>query len=294
MTHTSTRLWAWLAVLPAMLLFLCFKVYPAVGTFIFSLTDFRGNINNFHWVGVENYHKVITLNKKELWNSIRISLTFSFGVTLVQNVLAIALAVLVNMKLRLRNFYRAVIFMPNVLGVVIIGFLWKLIFDPYSGPVSLFLSWFHMNSALLGSKDAALPLVMFIQLWASVGYAMVLYVSGLQDIPEHLYESASIDGATGWKKFRYVTLPMLQPMITVNLMLSIIGSLKVFDIIMILTNGGPGQATTTIGLYAFQSIFSANESQGFASALSILQFLFILFFAAIAQFILRRREAQLQ
>ncbi|GLX68644.1 carbohydrate ABC transporter permease [Paenibacillus glycanilyticus] len=288
------RSWApWMAILPALLLFFVFKIYPALGTLFFSMTDFNGNIDHYSWVGLKNYKNALTINFDDLMNAIGISFTFAFFTTVIQNVLGVALAVLVNLKIRGKNAYRSILFMPNVLGVVIIGLVWTLIFDPYSGPMNQILSLFGTSSSMLGDSKLALPLVIFVQVWTSVGYAMVLYLAGLQGISQDIYEAASMDGAVGWKSFRHITLPLLQPIIGVNILLSIIGSLRVFDLIMILTNGGPDDSTMTLGMFVFKTIFDSNGTQGYASALGIIHFLVIAVVVVIVQTYMRRREEKL-
>lgn len=288
-----TRYWPIIVILPALLLYLLFVLLPALGNVMFSFTDFNGNIHSkMQWVGLQNYIKAFTSDMDNLGKAIKVTIIFSLAVTLIQNIIAVFMAVLVNMKLKLRSFYRAVIFLPSVLGVVVIGLIWNLIFDPYSGPVNLFLQQFGADSALFGDPDIAIYLVIFVVIWANFGYAMIIYLAGLQGIPNELYEAGKIDGTSNWSSFRHITLPLLQPSITINVLISIIGALGTYDIIMVLTNGGPGIATRTIGLYVFKSIF-AGGSQGYVSALSMIHFSIVFVVVLITQFYLRRREAEL-
>jgi raffinose/stachyose/melibiose transport system permease protein len=281
---------AWILILPALILYLLFVLYPMIGNIYFSMTDYNGNINSFNFVGWENYERAFTSDYDGVWNSIKITLIFGFFVVIVQNFVSIILAVLVNMKLFLSNFYRAVIFIPNILGILVVGLIWTLVLDPYSGPVSQILNHYGIESALLGDPKIALYLVIFVQIWAHMGYSMILYLAGLQNIPQELYEAAEIDGATGWKAMRYITIPLLQPVITINVLLGVIGSLGTFDIIFVLTNGGPSQSTMTLGMYIFYNLFSGSSSQGYASALSMLHFIIVFGVVLVVQYYLRRRE----
>ncbi|MFC5406978.1 carbohydrate ABC transporter permease [Cohnella soli] len=288
------RIWPLLAVMPALLLYGLFVLLPAVGNIYFSFTDFSGNVfSPIRWIGGANYARAFTWESEGLWHSVKVTFLFAVLVTVIQNAAAVVLAVLLNMKLRIRNFYRSVIFAPTILGVVIVGLIWTLIFDPYSGPVIKLLSAFHTNSALLGSPSIALYLVIFVTIWSTVGYAMILYLAGLQSIPHDLYESARIDGAGSAASFFHITLPLLRPAVTVNTLLSIIGSLKTFDIIVVMTNGGPGSATSTLGMYIFKNLLTPGSSQGYASALSVIHFGIVLAVVAIVQYYLRRREADI-
>ncbi|MFD2673620.1 carbohydrate ABC transporter permease [Marinicrinis sediminis] len=270
-----------MAILPALTLFTMFVLFPTIGNLYFSFTNYNGNIDSFDWVGLKNYEYAFTTDLINVGDTIKVTAIFCILVTLIQNALAVVLAVLVNMKLRLRTFYRSVIFMPNILGVVVTGLIWTLLFDPYSGPVVKGFEMFGKDTALLGDPEMAIYLVVFVQVWMSVGYAMILYIAGLQGISATLYESARIDGASSWKSFLHITLPMLWPIITVNLMLSVIGSLKLFDIILVLTNGGPGMSTMTIGMYIFDNLFKSNLTQGYAAALSFIHFFIIAVVVAI-------------
>ncbi len=201
-------IWPLLAVAPALLLYGIFVFLPSVGNIYFSFTDFSGYLNSaIHWVGLDNYKRAFTWEFSSLWNSIKITFIFAILVTVIQNAAAVVLAVLLNMKLQFRNFYRSVIFAPTILGVVVVGLIWTLIFDPISGPVIKLLNVFEMNSALLGSVNIALYLVIFVTIWSSVGFAMILYLAGLQGIPSELYESGRIDGTSPFTAFFYITLP---------------------------------------------------------------------------------------
>jgi raffinose/stachyose/melibiose transport system permease protein len=284
--------WPWIVTLPALLLYLLFVLYPAIGNIYFSFTDYNGNIDRIDWVGLDNYRKAFTSDWNGVWNAIKITIIFCLLVTIVQNFVSVVLAVAVNLKLKLRNFYRSVIFLPNILGVLVVGLVWKLIFDPYLGPVNKLLQQFGWNSALFGDRDVALYLVIFVAIWANMGYSMILYLAGLQGIPKEIYEAGRIDGTTGWSALFLITLPLLRPIITINVLICLIGSLSIFDIVFVLTNGGPGNSTMTLGMYIFKNLFS-GQSQGYASALSIIHFFIILLVVLICQHYLRRRETEM-
>ncbi|WP_309119135.1 sugar ABC transporter permease [Paenibacillus sp.] len=288
-----SRLWPYLVLLPALALYALFVLVPAVGNVVLSFTDFTGNIRlPIRWVGLDNYARAFGSDQKYLTDAIRVTFIFSISITVLQNVAGILLAVLVNAKLRLRNFYRAVIFLPNILGVVVVGLVWTLVFDPMSGPVNLLLQQFDRNSALLGDPDIALYLVIFVTMWMNVGYGMIIYLAGLQNIPGELYEAARIDGASNWGMLRYITIPLIQAAITINVLICLIGTLGLFDIIKVLTNGGPGKSTSTLSMYIFNTIFG-GDSQGFVAALSMIHFAIVFVVVLIAQYFMRRRETEL-
>ncbi|KAF0193329.1 MAG: sugar ABC transporter permease, partial [Bacteroidetes bacterium] len=213
-------IWPVIAVLPVTILFLLFSILPSAVNVYFSFTDFSGDIHyKTNWIGFDNYIRAFTMMSDEVWGTIRNTLIFSFTITLVMNIIALLIAVFVDMKLMLRDFYRSVIFLPTILGPVVIGLVWTLIFDPYSGPVNKVLNLLGNDSALFGDPDIALFLVVFVMIWANYGYTMVLYLAGLQKIPVDLYESGYIDGASGFKKLWYLTLPLIRPIVTINLLI---------------------------------------------------------------------------
>ena len=289
-------IWPVIAVLPVTVLFLIFSIIPSVMNIYFSFTDFYGNMNlKISWVGFYNYTRAFSSVSNEVWGAIRNTLVFSFSITIVMNIIALLISVLVNMKLSIRDFYRSVIFLPTILGPVVIGLIWTLIFDPYSGPVNKVLNLLGTDSALLGDAKIALFLVVFVMIWANYGYTMVLYLAGLQKIPADLYEAGHIDGASGFKKLWYITLPLIRPVVTINVLIAIIGTLKQYDLIVILTNGGPGRSTSTLAMYIFTLLTKpgSGETQGYVAALSIILFVVVLFFVAISQYFLRRREEEI-
>ncbi len=289
---------AHLAILPATVLFTLFVLIPAIGNLFFSFTDYLGNVDHINWIGFDHYVRAFTSDWGEIQDAIVKSIIFAIGVTSIQNGSALFLAVLVNMKIRFRNFYRMIIFMPTILGVIVIGLSWRLILNPIFGPVNEFLGNFDAKSGLLGEPDIALYLVILIQVWASVGYAMVIYIAGLQSIPEEMYEAASIDGASPMQQFTYITLPLLRPAVTINILLSLIGSLKLFQVILITTSGGPAQATTTLSLKVFQELTGSTggsmPNHGYSAALSVLHFGLMFVVIVAVQWYLSRSERYLE
>lgn len=288
-----------IAVAPGMLLFTVFLVYPSVANVFYSFTDYKPlSKNPLQWVWLRNYINLFTQssNLSILMTALKNTVIISVLVSVVQNILAAFFAVLLNSRIRLRNLYRAVIFLPVTLGAVIQGLVWTLAFDPYNGTYAQILSSLGVHSTYFGDTSLALYLVIMIIIWANVGFAMTIYLAGLQAIPVELYESGRIDGASSWQAFRNITLPLLSASVTVNVLLCIIGSINMLDIIIVTTNGGPGFATYNLPFFVFNLINSAgqgNRTQGFAAAVSIVQFLFTLVIVLVAQKLLRRREVEL-
>ena len=282
-------------MLPAFILFIVFFVIVSFGNIILSFTDFNGTFRQkVNFIGLENYRLALfTTSGAAILSSISVTVIFSLSVTLIQNFIAVVMAVFCNMKLRLRNFYRMIIFMPSILGVVTIGLAWTLVLDPYTGPVNKLYNLLGIDSAILGDPKKALFYVIFVMIWANYGYAMVLYLSGLQSIPLDLYEAGRVEGTNAITEFRYITLPLLWPVITINVLISIIGTLKSFDLIMVLTNGGPADATTTLAMYIFKNLNAAGVTQGYVAALSVMLFIIVAIVVAVTLFYMNRREVEM-
>ena len=279
---------------------LIFAVVPAVAVLVISFTDIRGMPNiPINWVGMENYSTFFS-GAKLAYNmaALRNTLVFAFSVTIFQNLLALLIAVVLSGKLRGRTFYRAVVFMPTVLGVTVIGLVWSLIFNPSKGPAASIWSWFGSDSAFLGDQKMALGLVIFVQVWAGLGLAVVIFLAGIQAIPSDLYEVASIDGASSRQKLRLITIPLLAPSVTANVLLCIVGSLQSYQLAYVLT-GPNNPATQLLSLAVFTQAFGGNttggtgQSQGYSAAISMVQFVIVGIVSLVVLTHLRRQEAKL-
>src|SRR3954454_11173128 len=209
-----------------------FSIIPAIGIFAISFTDVRSlPFLPTHWIGLDNYRTFfssaqIAYNLHALKNTF----VFAIAVTLFQNTLALLIAVLLNQPLRGRNFARAVVFMPTILGVTVIGLIFSLIFNPSGGPAASLWKSLGASSAFFGDPHLAMALVIAVQVWSGIGVAVVIYLAGLQAIPQELYEVAAIDGATETQKLRHITYPLLAPSVTANTLLCIIGSLQSYQL----------------------------------------------------------------
>ena len=279
---------------------LVFAVVPAVAVLVISFTDVRVMPNiPVNWVGMENYQMFFS-GAKLAYNmdALANTLIFAFAVTIFQNLIALLIAVVLSTKLRGRTFYRAVVFMPTVLGVTIIGLVWSLIFNPSAGPAASILSWFGSDSAFFGDQDIALGLVIFVQAWAGLGLAVVIFLAGIQAIPEELYEVASIDGASGRQKLRLITIPLLAPSVTANVLLCIVGSLQSYQLAYVLT-GPNNPGTRLLSLAVFTEAFGGNtpvgtgQSQGYAAAISMVQFVIVGIISLVVLTYLRKQESKL-
>ncbi|GHJ54241.1 carbohydrate ABC transporter permease [Micromonospora chersina] len=293
----SSRLAPWLGFSPALALFLVFALVPSLGVVVLSFTDISGIPGvPWQWVGAANYRTFFSGPQAgENWALLLRTLEFCFAVTVVQNALALVLAVVLNSRPRGSTFYRSVIFLPVVLGVTVIGLIWQLFFNPTGGPAASVWGWFGAESSFLGDPDLAFPIIIAVQIWASLGYSMMIFMSGLQAVPADLYEAARVDGAGPWQVFRRVTVPMVAPAITANVLISIIGALQTFQLIFVLTGDKPFTSVLALKIFTlgFTSDGSVIQQQGLASAVSMIQFVLVGIIALASLAYLRRRETQL-
>ncbi|MCS4277445.1 raffinose/stachyose/melibiose transport system permease protein [Mycetocola sp. BIGb0189] len=277
-----------------------FGLVPAVGVLVVSFTDLRGlPYLPVNWVGIQNYLDFFSPAKwSDSANALTNTIVFAFFSTIFQIALALGIAILLNKPLRGRNFYRAVVFMPTVLGVTVTGLVFSLLFNVSGGPATSVLSWFGGESAFFGDPKIALALVIVAQIWMVLGVSVVIFLSGLQAIPEELHEAASIDGATGWQRFRFLTIPMLAPSITANVLLGIVNALQSYQLTYVLT-GPNNHSTQVLSLLVYVQGFGGksgttlSQSQGYAASISMVQFVLVGAVSLIALWFLRRREAKL-
>ncbi len=276
-----------------LLLYVIFAFGPSIMTVIFSFTDVTGLPNqDIKFVGLENYRKIFfSSNSPERIASLGRSIIFAVSVTLIQNAVGLIMAMILNQKLKGSVLYRAIIFLPVVLGITAVGLIWKLILNPMFGPAQALLALFNTSSNFFGSFDSAFSWVIFVQIWMYMGFSMIVFLAGLQAIPKDLYEAGNIDGVSSIQSFKYITFPMIAPSLTVNILLSLIGALQTFDIIFVLTKGQFFTSTLAVDLF---NIAFKNETldQGLASSIGVIQFLFVFIVVIFAQFYLRKREVE--
>lgn len=254
-------------VAPALIVLAIFVFYPAVRTFITSLTTDRINRAG-RFVGFENYAKLFA--GADFWTDVRNTLVYAVLYAPIVVIVALAFALLLNRKdIKGKGFFRTCMFLPYVISLTVAAIAWNFILSPSLGLVPY---WFqqltgieHLN--LLGTRQTAMATIVAITVWKNFGCFMVIFIAGLQGISEELYEAASLDGASSWQKFRYITLPALRPTFNYVVIFGLIGSFQVFDQVFILTSGGPDRATETIVYRIYTEAFG-NGKLGYASALS--------------------------
>ena len=270
-------------ILPSLLGFLIFVLAPIVIAFGISLTNFSGG-PRFRFIGLRNF--AVAFANARFLQSLSVTFVFTAWTVLLQLVLGLAFALFLNDKLSGRNFFRSVIFMPNVLSSVAVGLAFMLIFDPQRGPLNQFIRSLGLEAPLwLGSEKTSLLTIILVTIWQNFGYYMVLFLGGLQTISRSLYEAAAIDGAGAVRRFFAVTLPGLSPIMFYSITIAIIRAFQVFDQIYIMTGGqaggGPAGSTSVLVFDIYKNGFSQFRF-GYAAAESVV-LLVVLFFVTFVQ-----------
>ena len=279
----------WWFVLPAAVLYLFAVVVPSIRGALFGFTNWDGVTPDPPFVGFEQFTRIFSDPNGII--AIRNTLLIAITVTIVQNVLGLLIALAVNSRIKSRNVLRVLIFAPVVITSIAVGFLWQNLYTPNGGIneglESIGLGALRQN--WLGNPDVAIWAVIAVIIWQFVGYSMVIFLAGLQGVPEEILEAASIDGAGAVRRFWSVVRPLLAPAITVNVMLSIIGGLKLFDQVFVMTQGGPGGATNTISTLIYANAFQLGRF-GYGAALAVILTIFVAIVSAIQYRLLSAQE----
>ena len=277
-------------ILPAFIAYTILTVIPLVQTLFLSFTDWDGySLSNLHFVGLDNFLQVFTDRsmRSALLNTIEYSLIFP----IVTTIFAIPLSLALNSKMKTKNLQRAVFFFPSVPSAVILGYLWAYILAPTAnGLLNKFLGLFGLKPIMwLAMPKWAMFSVLMVNLWSVVGWHACIYLAQLQSIPSDYYEAATVDGASAWQKFRYITFPLLAPAMTTSVLLLLLNSMKLYDLPFALTGGGPGTATTMVSHNIIKSAF-VEKSYGKATAMSAIFFVFIAVISVVQLSIMKKRE----
>ena len=285
--------YCFLFLLPQIIITIIFTYYPVILNIRYSLYDWIGFGNLNHFIGLKNYCNLI--NDSIFWNSIRNTFTYGFGLMLVQIPLALLIAILLNdKKLRGVNFYRTSFFIPSATIAAVIGSVMAWIFSPFNGVFNTVLVNLGIISRpieWLGRVDLALIIVIAVGIWKSLGVTIIYWLTGLQSIPDELYDAAKIDGADWWGCFRHITLPLISKVGLVIFIVSIKGAFTAFDLIMTMTGGGPGTSTQTVDVFIYKYAFAGILGQtkmGYASGASVL-FSFSIIGIGVFLYFLRKR-----
>lgn len=286
---TRKRLTAYCFLLPNLIGFLVFTLIPVVSALGLSFMRWD-SYNPTQFVGLQNFRIMLKDSSFRIsfWNTIY----FTCATVPLTVIVSLILALALDKGLKGLTIFRAIHFFPHIASTVAVAVVWQFLYNADMGPINMFLRAMGVTDPprWTASVTWAMPAVIIMSVWKSAGYYMIMFLAGLQGIPNHLYEAATIDGANGWHRFRYVTLPLLTPTLFFVIIMNLIYSFKVFDQIYIMTQGGPGRATSVLVYYIYVQAF-VNQNFGYASAMAFVLFL-ILLVITIVQFRLQEKWVQ--
>jgi raffinose/stachyose/melibiose transport system permease protein len=280
-----------LFILPAFAIYFIFALFPLLSGMYYGFTDWNLYNKTINFNGLENF-KLLFKEGADLTLILKNTFYFAISTVVLQNILAFLLALLMTQKLMIRNWARTILFLPCILTPLVVGYSFTAILST-DGLFNGFLTSIGLSEwavGWLGEPSKAMTALILINIWQWTGFSMAIYIAGLQNIPQELIESAKVEGANGFQRIYHIVIPLIGPSITVNIILSMIGALKAFDLIYVTTSGGPGSATEVFLTYIYKQL--AAGRLGYGVAANIVLFLIILLLTLIILPILRKREVQ--
>ena len=278
-----------LITIPVVVLFFFFNTFPLLRGVYYSFTNFKG-YGSYDFVGLRNY--IDLFGDARVGNSYLFTVKYAVVCTIIVNVISLLLALGLNSKIKGKSVLRGIYFIPNILGGLVVGYIFSFFFTyilPYAGQA---LGIEALSSSMLSSESTAWFAIVLVGAWQSIAMNTIIYISGLQTVPEDVYEAGSIDGATGWKKFKNLTFPLIIPFFSINMVLCMKNFLMVFDQIMALTKGGPSQSTESISYLIYQNGINGGQF-GFQSANAVVFFVVIVTISVLQLRFTGKEEEQL-
>ena len=278
-----------LITIPILALFVCFNTVPLIRGVIYSFTNFKG-FGTYEWVGLRNYMDLFT--DPRIGGSYLFTIKLAIMATIITNVISLILALGLNSSIKGKTFLRAAYFVPNVLGALVVGYIFQYFFTYILPGIGRALGIEALSSSMLSSSSTAWFAIVIVCAWQSIAMNTIIYISGIQTVPEDVYEAGDLARVTGWKKFRYLTFPLIIPFFTINMVLCVKNFLMVFDQIVAMTSGGPAQSTESISYLIYNNGLSGG-SFGYQSANAVVFFIVIVAISVAQMTISGRKEEQL-
>ena len=278
-----------LITIPILALFICFNTIPLIRGVIYSFTNFKG-FGKYDWVGFRNYIDLFSDVRvgKSYWFTFKLAIV----TTVVVNVLSLLLALALNSSIKAKSFFRGAYFLPNILGALVVGYSFNYFFTYILPALADMIGIDALRTSILSNPSAAWIGIMVVCAWQAIAMNTIIYISGLQTVPEDVYEAGGLDGATGWKQFKYLTFPLIIPFFSINMVLCVKNFLMVFDQIMALTKGGPAQSTESISYLIYNNGMSGGQF-GFQSANAVVFFIVIVAVSVAQMKFSGKKEEQL-
>jgi multiple sugar transport system permease protein len=274
-TGMSDRTIAWLFISPTILLLLAINIFPLIWTIHMSFTNFKANMGwvAYRSVGLANYVDILT--DSDIWIAMQTTAHFVFWSILLEVLIGFGLALLINRKFRGHAAWTTIILLPMMLSPAVVGNFWTFLFQPQIGLFNYVVSFFSgvdpASFSMIGDVKLAPWTIVFVDVWMWTPYVMLICLAGLRSIPDYIYEAAEVDRASAWRRFRSVTLPMVVPFLMLAVLFRAIENFKMFDMVNLLTNGGPGSLTETVSITLKRAAFEKWQT-GWSSALAIILF----------------------
>ncbi len=275
--------------LPILALFICFNTIPLIRGVYYSFTNFKG-FGSYDWVGFRNYADLFTDTR--VLKSYLFTFKLAVFTTIIVNVISLILAMALNSSIRFKSFFRGAYFLPNVLGALVVGYIFNYFFTYILPAFAQMVGIEALSGSILSKEGLAWIGIMIVCAWQAIAMNTIIYISGLQTVPEDVYEAGGLDGATGWNQFRHLTLPLIMPFVTINLVLCGKNFLMVFDQIMALTKGGPAQSTESISYLIYNNGMKGGQF-GFQSANAVMFFIVIVAISVAQMKFSSKKEEQL-
>ena len=278
-----------LITLSILALFIAVNTVPLIRGVIYSFTNFKG-FGSYDWLGFQNYLDLFTDSR--VGGSYLFTFKLAIVATIVTNVISLILALGLNSKIRAKSFFRGMYFIPNVLGALVVGYIFRYLITYILPAFGEMIGSEALSGSMLSNVNTAWIAIVIVCAWQSIAMNTIIYISGLQTVPEDVYEAGALDGATGWKKFRHLTFPLIMPFFTINMVLCVKNFLMVFDQIMSMTQGGPSQSTESISYLIYNNGVSGGQF-GFQSANAVIFFIVIVAISAAQMSASSKKEEQL-
>jgi multiple sugar transport system permease protein len=279
----------YLFILPSMIVLAVFVFWPIVQSFLLSFQQWRFGSSVHPWVGLTNYERM--LHDPRVWNAFRNTVYYTAVTVPVTLFISLLLALALNQTLPARNLLRAAFFLPVIASFAIVAIIWSFLLDPDIGMVAYWFKQLGLSTGgWLRDPDWAMPAVMLVSIWKNIGFNMVIFLAGLQGIPDIYYEAAKVDGASAWQRFWHVTLPLLRPTTLFVLVISVIAAFQVFDVVWVMTpGGGPLFSTDVVVTYIYHQGIRALDIS-YAASIGVVLFLIVFALTLLQLHLLRYRE----
>ncbi len=276
---------------PALIVYFVFKLIPAVSGIGYAMTDWNGLSQDYSFVLFDNF--IAVFSDTYFWRSVWFTLKYVAVMVVVANVIALLLAVAIESRRRAKGVYRTIFYMPNMISMVIGGYMWMFIFTQVLYYMADNWGLTFLDHSWIGDPHYSFIAIIIVASWSTVGYLMIIYMAALQGVPADLLEAAQLAGANSRQCFFRVTLPMILPAVTICIFWTLNSGFQVFDVIYALTGGGPGRATQSVAMNIYEEAFRGNIRYGYATAKSTILFVIVMVITLIQLKVMKSREAEL-